>query len=317
MVRRDARRTTRVNTLLVAVSSPHLTDALATALHAEQAQLTVRQFPDGETYVRFESSVKGRDVVILADLSHPDDKLISLLWTASTARDLGAARIGLVAPYLPYMRQDARFQPGEGVTSQYFSALVSSHFDWLVTVDPHLHRVHSLDDLYAIPTLVARAAPVLARWISEHVRAPVLIGPDAESEQWVGAVAGVMGAPCLVLAKTRLGDREVRISIPDIDKWRGRTPVLIDDVISTGGTMIETTRALLQAGMEGPVCVAVHGIFVENAQQALLDAGCRRVVTCNTVPHPTNDMDIVALLAEGIREVMSVRRSRPAPRRQG
>jgi ribose-phosphate pyrophosphokinase len=242
-------------------------------------------------------------VVIVADLSRPDDKIPPVLWTAATARDLGAARVGLVAPYLPYMRQDARFQAGEGITSRYFAQTVSAHIDWLVTVDPHLHRYRSLDELYPVPTRVVSAAALLAEWIGTHIQSPLLVGPDAESEQWAGSVAARLGAPSIVLAKTRLNDREVRVSNADVDAWRDRTPVLVDDVISTGGTMIETARTLAKHGLPGPVCVAVHGIFADGAHDELLAAGCRRVVTCNTVPNPTGEIDVSALLAEAIREL--------------
>ncbi|MEW6683887.1 MAG: ribose-phosphate pyrophosphokinase [Nitrospirota bacterium] len=290
--------------LLVAFGAEDAAARLGIAIDAEPARITVRRFPDGETYVRFDSAVEGRDVVILADLSRPDDKIIPVLWIAATARDLGAIRVGLVAPYLPYMRQDARFQAGEGITSRYFAALASSHVDWLVTVDPHLHRYRALDELYTIPTRVVGAAPLLAEWIGTHIHAPLLVGPDAESQQWVSAVAGKLGAPSVVLAKTRVNDREVRVSIADVDAWRDRTPVLVDDVISTGGTMVETVRSLVKTGMPGPVCVAVHGIFVGTAHDELIAAGCRRVVTCNTVPNPTSEIDATALLAEGVRDVM-------------
>ncbi len=289
--------------LLVSLGAEQAAERLGTLIDAEPARVTVRRFPDGETYVRFDSEVGKRDVVILADLSRPDDKIVPLLWLAATARDLGAARVGLVAPYLPYMRQDARFRPGEGVTSRYFAATVSSHVDWLVTVDPHLHRYRSLDELYTVPTRVVGAAPLLAEWIEKHVPSPLLVGPDAESEQWVGAVADAVGAPSIVLAKTRVNDREVRVALPEIDH-RERTPVLIDDVISTGGTMAETVRSIVKRGMPSPVCVAVHGILVGDAHQELIASGCRRVVTCNTVPNPTGEIDATAALAEGVRDLM-------------
>jgi ribose-phosphate pyrophosphokinase len=293
-----------VRPVLVSLGAESVAGRLGTLIDAEPARVTVRRFPDGETYVRFDSEVEKRDVVILADLSRPDDKVIPLLWLAATARDLGAERVGLVAPYLPYMRQDARFQPGEGITSRYFAATVSFRVDWLVTVDPHLHRYRSLDELYTVPTRVVGAAPLLADWIEQHVPSPLLVGPDAESAQWVGAVAGRLGAPSVVLAKTRVNDREVRVSNADVDPWRDRTPVLVDDVISTGGTMVETVRSMVKAGLPGPVCVAVHGLFVGEAHGELIAAGCRRVVTCNTVPNPTAEIDATAALAEGVRDLM-------------
>lgn len=290
--------------LLVAIGAEDTAKRLGALIETEAAQTTVRRFPDGETYVRFDSAVEGRDIVIVADLARPDDKMIPVLWIAATAKDLGAARVGLVAPYLPYMRQDARFQAGEGITSRYFAAMMSRHVDWLVTVDPHLHRYRSLNELYTIPARVVSAAPMLAAWIKEHVHAPLLVGPDAESRQWVGAVADRLGAPSLVLTKTRVNDREVRLSIANVDAWRDRTPVLVDDVISTGGTMVETVRAMVKAGLSGPTCVAVHGIFVADSRDELIAAGCRRVVTCNTVPNPTSEIDVTALLAEGVLDLM-------------
>lgn len=291
--------------LLLSLGLDEQADLLGPSLHAEPAHVTVRRFPDGESYVRFDTEVGGRDVVIVADLSRPDEKIIPVLWTAATARDLGATRVGLVAPYLPYMRQDARFQPGEGITSRYFAAMVSGRVDWLVTVDPHLHRYRSLDELYSVPSRVVGAAPLLAEWIGKHVRAPLLVGPDAESEQWVGLVAAKLGVPSVVLVKTRISDREVRVSNVDVEAWRDRTPVLVDDVISTGGTMIETVRSLVKQGLPSPVCLAVHGIFVGRAHDELMAAGCRRVVTCNTVPNPTSAIDVSTSLAEGIRALMS------------
>jgi ribose-phosphate pyrophosphokinase len=293
-----------VRPLVIALGLSELTRAVAGAIAGDEAATTIRRFPDGETYVRLDTEVRYRHVVIVADLAVPDEKIVPLLWTADTARDLGAARVGLVAPYLPYMRQDARFQSGEGITSRYFARVLSSHVDWLVTVDPHLHRYRSLDEVYGIPSRVQSAAPLLARWIDRNVRAPLVVGPDAESEQWVRVVADAVRAPCVVLTKTRVGDREVRVSLPDVALWRERTPVLIDDVISTGGTMVETVRAVLKAGMAGPVCLAVHGIFVGNAHDELMAAGCRQVVTCNTVPHPTNGVDAAPLLVEGVRAMM-------------
>jgi len=140
---------------------------------------------------------------------------LPLLFAADTARDLGARRIGLVAPYLAYMRQDIRFHAGEAVTSRTFAAILSRHLDWLVTVDPHLHRYHELSEIYRIPTQVVHAAPFLASWIKRNVARPLIIGPDLESEQWVSQVAADADAPFLVCEKIRSGDRHVTISIPN------------------------------------------------------------------------------------------------------
>ena len=139
--------------------------------------------------------------MLVCTLDRPDDKFLPLVFAAAAARDLGAHGSALSAPYLAYMRQDRRFQPGEAVTSTYFAKLLSSQIDWLVTVDPHLHRRGSLAEIYSIPTQVMHAAPLISDWIRSEVKMPLLIGPDSESEQWVAAVARDAGAPHVVLQK--------------------------------------------------------------------------------------------------------------------
>ena len=261
----------------------------------------VRQFPDGELYVRINGEL-GDDVVIVGNAS--GDNFLRVAFLAGTARDLGATRVGLVAPYLAYMRQDSRFKPGEGVTATYFARLVSSTVDWLVTVDPHLHRFDSLAGVYTIPTTIARAAPVIAKWITASVQRPVLVGPDAESVQWVKAVAEHCGAPFVILEKTRRGDRDVSITSPD-GAWNGHTPVVIDDIVSTGQTMIAATRQLRAAGSAAPMCVGIHAVFADALDEALIDAGARGIVTCDTIAHATNQICVTEPLADAVREHLS------------
>lgn len=267
---------------------------------AERGVITQRRFPDGETYVRVETPVRGRDVAIVCTLDRPDDKVLPLFFLAATVRDLGAASVGLLAPYLAYMRQDRRFTEGEGITSTYFASLLSRSFDWLVTVDPHLHRRGTLGEVYSIPTEVVHAAPRVAEWIRSNVRRPLLVGPDSESAQWIGAVAEAAGVPSIVLEKVRRGDRDVEISVPDVAQWRDHTPVLVDDIISTARTMIETVRHLGRAGLAPPVCVGVHAVFAPAASDGLRAAGAATIVTCNTIPHASNLIDVSGDLARAV-----------------
>lgn len=291
--------------LLVALrENEPLAKPLAEAIGAEIAHLEVRRFPDGETYLRYDTSPSGRPVALLCPLDRPDDKFLPLLFAAATARDLGAASVGLVSPYLPYMRQDRRFRPGEAVTSTYFAEILTRRVDWLVTVDPHLHRRSSLSEIYAKPAVALHAAPLIAAWIREAIDQPLLVGPDAESMQWVAAVARDAAAPHLVLQKIRRGDRDVEVSVPEVERWQGHTPVLVDDIVSTAHTMIETVGHLARAGMRPPVCIAVHGLFAGDAYRELLQAGASRVVTSNTIPHETNAIDVTTLLAEAVKEML-------------
>lgn len=277
-----------------------LVDALTRACGMERGRLVVRRFPDDESYVRFETEVAGRDVLLVCNLARPDPVIPALLFSAATAKELGARRVTLVAPYLAYMRQDHRFTAGEAITSRLFADWVCTHVDAVITVDPHLHRYASLDEIYRVPTQVVAAAPALAHWLRAHMTNPVIIGPDAESEQWVKAVAQAAGLPWCVAAKTRNGDRDVTVAMPDLERWRGHAPVILDDIISSGHTMIEAVREVTSAGLGAPVCLAVHAVFADGAHDALLAAGARSIVTTDTLPHATNGVSIAPLLAAAL-----------------
>jgi len=275
---------------------------LIRALPGEAGTIEIRPFPDGETYLRFLTNLRGRSLAIICTLVRPNDKFLPLIFAAATARELGAAKVGLVAPYLGYMRQDQSFKPGEAVTSRQFAGLLSNAFDWLVTVDPHLHRYRSLDGIYGIATRVVHAAPAISRWVRENVSNAVIIGPDQESEQWVAEIAREAAVPFTVLDKTRRGDRDVTISVKDWGSVLGRSPVLVDDIISSGRTMLEAIRVLRERQLPPPVCIAVHGVFADQADLLLAKEGVR-VITSNSIIHSSNVIDVAAPLAIPVREL--------------
>ena len=291
-----------MNPLLVAFPGNELiASRLCTALPADAGTLAWRHFPDGESLLTLDAPCSGRDVVIVCTLREPDQLALPLVFAARTAREFGARSVGLVAPYLAYMRQDKRFHPGEAVSAGHFAAFLSWTFDWLVTVDPHLHRNPSLQPLFSIPARHVSAMPAAADWIGANVRDPVLIGPDAESAQWVEQVAARIGAPMVVLTKMRRGDREVDVSVPDRSLLEGRTPVLVDDVIASGHTLLETLAHLEHLGLRDAVCVAVHGVFAEDADHRLLAAGAAEIATSNTIRHVSNAFDASAALLPAVR----------------
>jgi ribose-phosphate pyrophosphokinase len=161
--------------------------------------------------------------------------------------------------------------------------------------------------VYTIPALTLTAAPRIAAWITRHVPRPVVIGPDAESAQWAEAVAAACRLPCVVLEKVRHGDRKVAISVPDLRCWRDHTPVLVDDIISTAGTMLATVRHLRRARLAPAVCIGVHAVFADGAYDELRGAGVARVVTCNTIAHPSNAIDVADVLADGVARALGSR----------
>ena len=280
------------------------TSALAALTGGEVAELETRRFPDEETYLRLRADVTGRPVVVVCTLDRPDGKFLPLAFMAAMARDLGATRVGLVAPYLAYLRQDRRFEEGEAVTSSYFARLISTSFDWLVTVDPHLHRYALLDEIYSIPSKVAHADGPLSTWIRNNIVQPLIVGPDSESDQWVSQIAAAAECPHVVLDKRRLGDRDVKINLPHLSAWQNRQPVLVDDIISSATTMIEAARMLAAAGMPRPICIGIHALFAKDSHESLRQVAVR-MATTNTVPHESNAIDVTEVIAQAAITMMN------------
>ena len=265
----------------------------------ELGRAEIRRFPDRESYLRVESEVAGAGTAIVCTLARPDDRFLPLAFLARLLRELGARRITLIAPYLAYLRQDRRFRPGEALTSASFAALLSGEVNALITVAPHLHRYRSLDEIYRIPAIALNPAAPIAQWIGANVEAPLLIGPDGESAQWTAEVARAAGAPCAIFGKRRLGDRAVEQRPPDLAQWRGRRPVIVDDIVSSGATFLAAAEHLAAQGFPPPVCIAVHALLGRTAERKLAEAGCR-LVSADTVPHATNEISVAALLADAL-----------------
>ncbi len=274
-------------------------------LGARVAPLDWHRFPDGESLVTLDTALQDADVAMLASLRTADAIALPLRFAAETAREFGARSVGLIAPYLGYMRQDTRFHRGEAVTSPLFARFLEQSFDWLVTVDPHLHRTPRLDALYRIPTAHVRAAPLVARWIASNVPDAIVIGPDSESEQWVSSIATRAGVPFQVLRKLRRGDYDVSVSLPDAAAVAGRTPVLVDDIVSSGRTILETLGHLERLGLPAPVVVAIHPVFSGDAYEQLKAARLARIVSTDTIAHPSNAISMGPALGAAAAKLMT------------
>jgi ribose-phosphate pyrophosphokinase len=301
----------RIASPVIFALEPHcLQQSLCDKLRAAQGKVQSRSFPDGESYLRIETPVRNCHCMIVADLSHPDTKYLPLVFLAATLRELGARSVGLLAPYLSYMRQDRRFIDGEAVTSRIFAQQLSSVVDWLVTIDPHLHRYHALDEIYSIPNRVVQGAHLLAQYLLNHglkgQKQLFLVGPDAESEQWVSQIAALSGYSFVVGNKQRFGDRDVRVTLPDLSRFHGYMAVIIDDVISSGQTILKCIDALKAVQVNEISCLAVHGIFADHSDDTLKVHGLKHLVTTNTIPHSSNEIDVVDLLASPVLECLQL-----------
>jgi ribose-phosphate pyrophosphokinase len=277
-------------------------ERLAGAAGLALAGIERHRFPDGELRLRLPSPLPAR-VALLRTLDHPNEKLIELLLAARTARALGATHLTLVAPYLAYMRQDIAFTPGEAVSQRIVGGFLAELFDALITVDPHLHRVATLQE--AVPlaqAVVLSGAPLLADLIAQRRPGALLMGPDEEAAQWVAQAAARHGFAHAVCRKTRHGDRSVTIELPALP-LAGRAVVLLDDVASSGHTLAQAARPLLAAGAASVDVAVTHALFAGDALQVIQAAGVADIWSTDSIAHPSNAVSLAPLLGVALKQL--------------
>ena len=277
-----------------------LAQRLATAAGMALACVDRHVFPDGEIKLRLPSQLPQR-VVVLRSLVDPNNRMMELLLLANTARELGARHLSLVAPYLAYMRQDVAFQPGEAVSQRIIGRHLAALFDAVVTVDPHLHRVATLQEAVpATQALALTAAPLLADHVHSQCPQALLVGPDEESAQWITVAARQHGFDHAVCRKTRHGDKQVDIELPDVTVVN-RAVVLLDDIASSGHTLAQAARLLLKAGARSVDVAVTHALFSGDALEVVRNSGVDRIWSTDAVRHESNSVSIAGLLAEALR----------------
>ncbi len=282
-------------------NSVKLAKSLASKLKVKFSPLTIASFPDGDIYLKFNTSLKGKKLVIVQSFHpHPDMSLFDVVFAAETAKDLGAKKVILVAPYLSYMRQDKRFNPGEAVSSRIMAKLLNNSIDKLVTFDPHLHRYSSLKDIFKISAKKLTANTLIADYIKKKIKHAVVMGPDSESYQWAEEIAKIRGLDATILKKTRFSSRKVKVKVTNKIPLRGKNVVIVDDIISTGHTIIEAAKEAKKQKAKSVTTIGVHGLFVENALSKLRKNKIN-VVTTNTIETKYSKINVVSLLVKELK----------------
>ena len=278
---------------------------LALLLGLPLREIALHHFPDGE--MRVTVGPAASTTIIYASLDRPNDKLLAILFAAEALRRTGANRLVLLAPYLCYMRQDTAFHQGEAISQKAVGRLIAGMVDRVITVDAHLHRTTDIGAVFpGIEAENLSAMAAIARALRETGVDPatIVIGPDAESRPWVSDLAGQLGLAHTVAQKIRRGDRAVEIGFAEAGLVAGRPVLLVDDIVSSGGTLIACATALQAAGATTIDAVITHALFAPKMSADFADAGIRSVRSTSSVPHPTNAIPLDDILATALRGEM-------------
>ena len=288
-------------------SNPLLSLRLARALEAELAPVEIRKFPDGEKYLRITRPLEGETAILLQSLAHkPDEYLVELCLLAEAARGAGASKVVAAIPYLAYARQDARFNPGEPISLKVVAGLLNSlELDAIVTVDAHLHRLRDLAPFLQVEFIHLSASKSLAEYfIKEYKFSPnelAIVGPDVESEALVAKAASHVKAEHTVFVKKRLSPTEVVVTPREEEVVKEKMVLVMDDIISTGGTMADAAKQCLKLGAKAVYACCTHPILVNGALTKIYLAGVKSVFASDSVPSPVSCVSIAPLLAECLR----------------
>jgi ribose-phosphate pyrophosphokinase len=284
-------------------------DALATKVARElgvkSGKLEIKKFPDGEKYLRVLDDVKGEDIAVIQSINRtPDEFLFEYLLLVDTLKDLGAGKVVSFIPYFAYARQDERFNPGEALSFKTVSKLIESvGTDAIYTIDMHQHRVLKSSEVFKIPSHNLSAMPLLADYVerSGNLQKPLIIGPDAEAEQWAKLAADRLHTDYDVFEKKRLGSESVQIR-PRKANAKGRDVLIVDDIISTGGTIVEALKILFSQGARKIDVACTHPILAGGALAKIYETGAGNVIGTDTVPSSISYVSVAPLIAEQVRK---------------
>jgi ribose-phosphate pyrophosphokinase len=288
-----------------------LASKVSRELGREPGKIEVKKFPDGERYVRVHDDVKGQNVTVIQSLYHtPDEKIFETLLLVDTLRDLGAKTITVVAPYLAYARQDARFYPGEAVTSMSVARfLESAGATNFLTIDCHLHRMGDVSKVFNIPAWNLSAMPLLGKYALRNLKPkdPVVIAPDEEAQQWAATVAKELNADHVAFKKVRVrkeGETSSKVAVDTGGvKLKGRDAIFADDIISTGGTIAAGAKACRKNGAKRIFALCTHPVLADGAIERVKSAGVLKIIGTDTIPSPVSKVSVAPVIASALKDL--------------
>jgi len=287
-------------------SSEKLGSDIAKMLDLPYINLESKVFPDDESYMKFPEEISEDDLIVIQSCFPKQDKrLMELLFILDTAKEFGVKNLNVVIPYLPYARQDKRFRAGEVVSNRSIGNLLYTiGTDLLLTVDAH--QEESLKE-FKMRSLSISAMPLLA----EHLKSmtlsdPCIIAPDKGAANHAETISSILKTNCTFFEKQR--DRitgKVETSKKDLD-FHGKDIVIIDDMISTGGTIANVSKIAKNCGAEKIVAACTHALLVGNAEEKMRDSGITDIITTDTVPNQFCKISVAPIIAETLRKFIEL-----------
>ncbi|NUN11605.1 ribose-phosphate pyrophosphokinase [Candidatus Micrarchaeota archaeon] len=279
---------------------------LSKELKASYSDLFVDEFPDGELRIRFQTALKGKTVLLVQSMHpSPNDSLMELLLALRTAKELNAKKIIAVVPYLAYARQDVRFNPGECVSNKIIARMIEdAGANAFVTVNTHLHRISSLKEIFKIPSVDILLNDYFADYYAAKKYANILVvGPDIESTPWIKHIAKKLKADYYVFNKKRFtGTKIENIILPGLNA-EGKNVLLIDDVASTGNTLISVSKILKKYGAKRVDCVVTH-LLDESGGKKILNGGISSIACADTLENKYVRIDCSKAIALAVRKLV-------------
>ncbi|RLG34332.1 ribose-phosphate diphosphokinase [Methanosarcinales archaeon] len=284
--------------IIPGLSSQLMAARIATAQGCNVSLCEFKRFPDGELYTRVAEEIKDEEIVIVQSI-RTDSDLICLLQLIDAVEE--AYKTKVVIPYLGYARQDKKFEPGEAISIRAIarSICAAGTIDKIYVVNVHNRGVLKY---FGIDTTELDASPLIGDYVvKKKIAHPVIIGPDKGARELAKAVATPYGFDYDVLEKRRISSEDVEIK-PKGLSVEGRNAVIVDDIISTGGTISEATSMLKAQGANDIYVACIHGVFVQNAITRMLRAGVKDIIATDTVESIYSKVRIAKMVADELKK---------------
>jgi ribose-phosphate pyrophosphokinase len=286
--------------LIAGNANPQLAREIADCLGAPLCAAEVGRFPDGETFVHIGENVRGADVFVIQPTCPPvNENLMELLIMIDALRRASAGRITAVIPYYGYGRQDRKHTGRVPISARLVANLIeAAGADRVLTLDLHAGQIQGF---FNIPVDNLMIDPIFIDYFRSRGLAneeTVIVSPDLGAVKRARAIAEGLGRPLVIMEKRRVTSERVE-ALNLIGEVEGRQAIIIDDIISTGGTIIETMKVLRREGVEEIYGAFTHGLFAGDALERLRASHLRRVVVTNSIPPPEDGVGIIERISVG------------------